>query len=47
MVIPNSNKPLTSSVINALKPGGDIKDTGENTGLRISCDQSVVKIFYY
>ncbi len=47
MAIPNSNKPLTASVINALKPWGDIKDTGEYTGLRVSCDQSGVKKFYY
>jgi len=36
----NSTKPLTPSVIKALKPENDIKDTGENSGLRVSCDKS-------
>jgi len=43
----NSTKSLTASVINALKPGNDIKDTGEYSGLRVSCDKSGVKKFYY
>ncbi|MCU7833691.1 MAG: tyrosine-type recombinase/integrase [gamma proteobacterium symbiont of Taylorina sp.] len=42
-----TNKPLTVSAINGMKPGDDLKDSGENTGLRVNSDQSGVKKFYY
>lgn len=41
----NSNKPLSVSKINGLKPGQSIKDAGEYTGLNVSCSKSGIKTF--
>lgn len=47
MVNSNSNKPLSVSKINGLKPGQSIKDSGENAGLNVSCNKSGIKTFFY
>ena len=43
----NSNKPLSSLTLNALKPGVTVVDSGEYRGLRVVCGQSGVKSFVY
>ncbi len=41
-------KPLSTKAIEAMKPfDKDKADTGENTGLRITCGTTGVKTFFY
>ncbi len=43
-----ARKPLSTLTINAMKPKcKDLSDTGENSGLRISCGATGNKAFYY
>jgi len=43
----STKKPLSASAINALKAGDSLSDSGEYSGLNISCQQSGVKTFFY
>ncbi|MFT6905692.1 MAG: integrase [Oleiphilaceae bacterium] len=46
--IKSERKPLSTLAIKAMKPGSkDLSDTGENTGLRVSCGTTGTKAFYY
>lgn len=48
MATAQSTKPLSSRTVEVMKPGDKIKaDTGENTGLRVRCNVSGVKTFFY
>jgi len=47
MAASNSNKPLTSIKVKALKPGQSIKDTAKNAGLNVSCNKIGTKTFFY
>jgi len=40
-------KPLSARLINAMKPDAKLIDSGENTGLNVSCNKSGVKTFFY